>query len=584
MDLLNFVKKHLGEHKVKGHEITIKKCPYCGREKYKFGISEEKGLFQCFSGSCRKTGQVSQLYEKYNEEYNLKFKNPKSDMLQYARPTNNAIIEYFKTRGISEKTIKQNFFDVMSTINKEISFIYRKKFEVHSVKIRNIKEKKFTGRKYKEFTLWKLDYCDTDLPLIIVEGEIDQLSFEEQGINNVVSVPSGANSLEWIDTDFEEIEKFKTIILGLDNDKAGIECAKKIIKRLPDEAEIKIINYGNYKDANEIHLSGNNLQSYIECSKVIDEDYRIKMFEIQEGNEIRFSTGIPALNRKTGGIRTGELNIWTGKAGSGKSSILNQVMLNVMNSNNKCLIYTPELADGQYKEWTCRQLLTKSEGCFDKKYCDIRERDIFTIKKHISEKMSLWVDKHLINISNNKKLSDKEILRIIKREIKKNNIKFIVIDNLMKVIFEEENATNELKLHKDFINKLSELCKLYNISINLVAHPKKHNELEPDQYDIAGTANIPNLVDNIFYVRRIKKTDFEKDLKNKEEEYNAKGIKTLIMLLKSRDGENIGEWQEFCFNINKKTIYNFDEGEKTIPSWMEEKKENEDLPEIFRGL
>ena len=64
-DIFNFVKEKLGEYKVSGKEIIVKKCPYCGKEKHKFSINTEKGLFQCFSGSCRETGSIGKLYKKF---------------------------------------------------------------------------------------------------------------------------------------------------------------------------------------------------------------------------------------------------------------------------------------------------------------------------------------------------------------------------------------------------------------------------------------------------------------------------------------------------------------------------------------
>ena len=71
-----FVKEKLGEHKIQGKEILVKTCPYCGKSKHKFSINYERGLFQCFSGSCREVGSIGKLYRKFglidNSEYNPK--------------------------------------------------------------------------------------------------------------------------------------------------------------------------------------------------------------------------------------------------------------------------------------------------------------------------------------------------------------------------------------------------------------------------------------------------------------------------------------------------------------------------------
>lgn len=123
----------------------------------------------------------------------------------------------------------KNYFDIFSTTDNKISFVYRKTFDTNLIKIRTREEKceHYITKKIKDLCLWKLDYCDYNLPLVICEGEIDQLSFEEQGFYNAVSVPSGAGSLGWIDTEFSELEKFKEIIICFDMDKAGQENVKK---------------------------------------------------------------------------------------------------------------------------------------------------------------------------------------------------------------------------------------------------------------------------------------------------------------------------------------------------------------------
>ena len=573
MNILDFINKHLGEHKISGKEILVKKCPYCNNEKYKLSINTDKNLFQCFSGSCRTTGHISKLYNKFNvvaPEFKNNTKN--ADIKIYINPITEEIYKWFETeRKISRKTIKLNTFDVMSDKNGNVSFIYRKGFEVNSIKCRSIKEKKFYGEKIKDLTLWKLDFCDIEKPLIICEGEIDQLSFEEQGIENAVSVPAGVSSLSWIDTDFEILEKFETIYISFDSDKAGKEGIKKLIKRLPETCEIKIINYINLKDANEVHCEGLKLQDFIDNAYSLEDEYIIKMLDINTDKKDEvYSTGILSFDRAIGGIRTGELNLWTGQPGSAKSTILNQVMLNVLQQGVKGLVYTPELANKQYKDWTCRQLLDEGKGSFDKYFDEILKEENFIVKKEISDKMSFWLDKRLINITNKKNLTDKEILRLIIKHIKKNDVKFIIIDNLMKVIFEEE--VGEIKLHTNFLNSLSEICKDYNVSINLVAHPKKHDKTQPDQYDIAGTANIPNLVDNIYYLRRITDWCINNDFKDISEEIIQENVSTALMSLKSRYGKKIGEWNFYCFDVLRKSIYDFSEGKKHLNNWKENKE------------
>ncbi len=585
MELLQFVKEKLGEHKIQGKEILVKTCPYCGKSKHKFSINYERGLFQCFSGSCREVGSIGKLYRKFglidNSEY-----NPKTvDIKEYCSNITPSIIEFFKTRGITENTIKQNFFDIMSTVNNEISFIYRKKFEVHSIKVRSITEKRFSGKKLKDLTLWKLDFCDTDKPLIICEGELDQLSFEEQGISNAVSVPTGAGSLSWLDTDYEELEKFKTIILALDNDEAGQKAIKDIIKRLPEETEIRKINFLDYKDANEVLMAGLELKDFVKNSTILEEEHYLKLSEIdQQQEQLKFSTGSKIINRMIGGLRGGELSIWTGRGGSGKSTILNQMAITVAEQKGGVLIYSPELTDSQYKNWTTRQMIPSDHTDFlEKVYDTIEEEHKYYVKKKYSDLMSIWLDDNFNYISSGIKLTDKELLKIIVKDIKKYNSKFIVIDNLMKINFENTNDIYESQ--KVFVNELSEISKKFNVSINLVAHPKKHDPYNPDQYDIAGTSNMPNLVDNIYYFIQIGENDhegFKKYNKNNYDTITKNQVNAGMVCLKSREGKKVGKWEFLTFDATRKRIFHYTEFPNYADKWQKSLEEKE--YEMFEKL
>lgn len=558
-DIFTFVKDKLGEYKVSGKEIIVKKCPYCGKEKHKFSINTEKGLYQCFSGSCRETGTIGKLYRKYGL-IDYSGYNPKIvDIKEYCQNITENVKEFLLSRGITEKTVKQNFFDIMSTVNKEISFIYRKGFDVHSIKCRKTDTKEFRGKKLKDLTLWKLDYCDTTFPLIICEGELDQLSFEEQGIQNSVSVPAGCSSLSWIDTDFEQLEKFKEIILAFDSDQAGKEAVKKIFNRLPETVLVKSIDFGIYKDANEVHLANGDLKKYINSAETVDYEEYIKFSEIDiHSEEKRYSTGSLEWNRAIGCIRMGEVSIYTGSPGSGKSTALMQLALEVASQNGRPLIYTPELSDKQIKRWTLRQMLGRKHD--DKTYTwfdKMEEKQRIEIKKEHADKMSVWIDRKINFISSKVKKTQKEMLKTISRDIKKYKTDFIIIDNLMKLIFENENDI--WTEQKSFLDDLSTLAKTHNVSINLVAHPKKHDIDAPDIYDIAGSANMPNLVDNIYYFRRIVEEHFNRKncpFKDKKEEIINNDVSSAMISLKSREGKSIGKWELFTFDVVRKR-FNF---------------------------
>lgn len=583
IDIFNFVSKHLGEHKIRGKEIKVKTCPFCGR-KEKFSINYEKGFYQCFSGHCREVGSIGMLYRKYGlidyTEYNPKQNNELKGIMS---PITKEAKDFFLTRKITEKTIVKNYFDIFSTKDNKISFIYRKIFDVNLVKIRTTEKKceHYITKKIKDLCLWKLDYCDYDLPLVICEGELDQLSFEEQGFYNAVSVPSGAGSLGWIDTEFSELEKFKEIVLCFDMDKAGQDAVKKIIPRLPENCIVKVIDFGTLekengkmvKDANDIHMLGLNLMDYVNNAKILEIEEYVKMIDIDiHTEEEKFSTGSINFNKDIGCLRTGEVTIYTGSAGSGKSTVLMQMAIEVMEQEKRVLIYTPELKNSQFKRWTVKQMLGENlQDKLLKKYDAMEDTNKYEVKKEYTDKMSLWLDKRMNLISSNVTKSKMEMIKTIKRDIKRYNSKFIIIDNLMKIQFDDTNLNEE---QKDFVSQLSDIAKNFNVSINLVAHPKKHDMNFPNQYDVSGSSNMTNLVDNIYYFRRLTDSALEqKPFSTKAQELRQKNISCAMIVLKSREGKKIGDWIWFTFDIQRKRITHHLEAKEHFNNKWETEKE-----------
>ena len=88
--------------------------------------------------------------------------------------------------------------------------------------------------------------------IIITEGEIDAMSVHQlsPGIP-VLSMPSGASNLDWIDNDWEALQRFERVHILTDMDEAGERAALAIAKRLGQARCLRIPVPAPFKDANE---------------------------------------------------------------------------------------------------------------------------------------------------------------------------------------------------------------------------------------------------------------------------------------------------------------------------------------------
>lgn len=278
----------------------------------------------------------------YDERESLEnYKFPIDDSVE---DSSNAVA-YLKKRGFTEETIK--FFDIGQTKKGDVQFKLKDiNGRLVGVKYRHAHAVKHGESKYwwqgdcsPCYSLFNINHIDITQPLTICEGYLDAMAIWQSGNHNVVSIPGGATDLNWIKYNFDFLEKFKKIILWLDNDTAGEEGTKKIVQKLgeyrcyivesPDYAQEAVEEY--YKQFNQEKpirkTDANNVMIAIDGSAVLKmiadakavENPRVKHLfdyeEMQLQNVPNISFGIKALNKVLYGNFQNTLTLITGTAG-----------------------------------------------------------------------------------------------------------------------------------------------------------------------------------------------------------------------------------------------------------------------------
>jgi twinkle protein len=107
--------------------------------------------------------------------------------------------DWLKSRGISKTTADKmklfsaaKFFNKLGAEKDSIGFPYYRNGALVAAKYRSFPDKAFTQDSGGAHDFFGIDNVEKGQPIIVVEGEIDCLTLIEAGINNVVSVPSGA--------------------------------------------------------------------------------------------------------------------------------------------------------------------------------------------------------------------------------------------------------------------------------------------------------------------------------------------------------------------------------------------------------
>ena len=512
-------------------------CPFChgGEKKEKsFAINANSGLWNCLRGNnCGKSGTFFQLQEELGDKPNpidpfvIKQKKDKEYVVPKVVkiPLSEISIKYLmETRKFSKNTISK--FDLFENLKGEINIPYYKNNTIVNVKSRSKYVKKDMKQCSKaEPTLFnrdnvKINNDKNENLLIIVEGEYDCMALTQYGIENVTSVPNGTKALGWIENEWDFLEQFNEIYLVMDNDIAGQDAIKPLVNRL-GIWRCKSVRLP-YKDANECLVNGVSNEEIAHCFENAEEftpdeiksagEYCKEVIDIFKNPDKYkgFDTGFPELTEALQGWRKGELTVWSGMGGSGKSTILNQTCLYSGSLGIKCCISSLELRPSRYLKWAISQALGTENPSED---------EII--------KCMEWFDTWLYVLDVDGTVYGSKIFELFEYTARKYGAEVFIIDSLMKVRL-RGNDDNMSKIQ--FIDDLTTFAKKFDVIVHLVAHSRKQfdDNDRPDKSAVKGVVEITDLADNVIIIWR-------NNSKGKGDLENEEGFDALLMVKKNRE-------------------------------------------------
>ena len=514
-------------------------CPKCG-DKNSFAINLETGAFQCFrQNKCGIKGSFFDFQRLMGDEPFIR--REKTYSLPTTKPerVNEKVYQWFEKRKITQDTVDK--FPVgLSSDGQSVMFLYRQEGKLVNIKYRSMAEKKFFAEKDCKRILWNRDNIKGD-KLYITEGEADCMALYEYGITGV-SIPSGISDLSWIENDWKFLEGFKEIYLLMDNDKAGQSSIEGIVNRLGKWRCRSVIL--SCKDVNECLINGLSKEDFQNCidnaiefniSELKHCDYFVDEISEYKNNPFKLYGTITSTFKLTEllkGWRAGELSVWTGQNGAGKSTFLSQEVIHLLRQGKKVCMGSFEMPPRKYLFWLIKQALKKNE---------ITDYDVNSVLNEFAE--NLFIIDFLGEIE------PKTLFEIMEFGARKYGIDFFVIDSLMKI----KLTADERKVYweqKNFVNKLADFVKEFKCHVHLVAHPRKGkaDDYETNKSDIAGSGDITNIADNVLMVYRYSEDQIEQRRKANKDLYNS-----YLEVKKNREHGELGK-VGFYFNKEFKTF------------------------------
>lgn len=436
------------------------------------------------------------------------------------------VYRYLSMRGISKRTI--DAADVREDPSGNIAFHYYDTNDVLClVKYRPSRKIDKSKGDIKAWCqkdadtmplLFNMNRVNIDAPLLVCEGEIDCLAAIEAGWSNAVSVPFGANNYAWIEENFEWLEQFENIIICADNDEAGIKMQKECVFRLGSWRTkfIEIPPVHICEDGSKFAMKDLNHVLYYEGKQavleLIDNAKDSPVDSVSDFSEITnvdldaidgISTGVDSLDKRLMRLFYGSFNIITGVNGSGKSSFLSSLVCNAIDSGQNAFLYSGELPNFQSKNWINYILA----GQRNVNQYQSNGATFWKVTREAQEKINDYYRGRLFIYKDGYDHKVESLLKAMEDTTRKYGVKLHIIDNLTSVNL-ECNDNNKYQKQEEFVTKLIDFAKRYNVTVCLVVHPHKIETMRRlTKMDIQGISAIIDLAHRIISLYRVTSED-----------------------------------------------------------------------------
>lgn len=285
-------------------------------------------------------------------------------------------------------------------------------------------------------------------------------------------------------------------------------------------------------------------------------------------------SGIPIIDQRGLGWRRGDVTIWSGFRGCGKSSLLSNMILNASEKQFKNAIYTGELVDVQFKQWLYLQAAGKQ---YNRKF---GQSDYYYTPDYIADKIDKWIDKYVWLFNNKYGDNFMQISEQLRRLKDEQDLDVAYFDNLMVLNYRELDQ-DKYERQGILLQKCEDLAKELNIHIHIVAHPNKSSGfIRVD--NISGSGDISNKADNVMLMHRINQ-DFKNNAKGVINPYLYSDILTsgctnAIEIGKFRTkGSLVGEFVKLYFEMESNRLKN-SVAESLNYSWNDDVANMPELP------
>tara|TARA_E500000318_G_scaffold83691_1_gene79393 strand:- start:332 stop:1957 length:1626 start_codon:yes stop_codon:yes gene_type:complete len=311
--------------------------------------------------------------------------------------------------------------------------------------------------------------------LVITEGELDALAVAQacldfnKRIYPVVSIPS-ANQLQILLQQREWIRRFDSVIIWFDNDDAGSKAIHEASKIIGFD-KVKIVS-SDQKDASDLYMKHGakevtnviwNAQKYNPAGILSGEVIWEKFIERQNTESIPYPSCLNGLNEKLRGMRQGEITLFTSGTGSGKSTVIKEIIWHLLRTSkdDRIGLISLEESVGDTAEKFIGMTINKRIG------------DVPTSQEELRTGFNLvFKDERLILLDHQGSVDDSSLIDKIEY-MALMGCKYLFLDHITIAVSEGSEGLSGNEAVDKVMSDLLKIVKKHNIWLGIVSHLRK---------------------------------------------------------------------------------------------------------------
>jgi twinkle protein len=196
-------------------------------------------------------------------------------------------------------------------------------------------------------------------------------------------------------------------------------------------------------------------------------------------------------------FRRGEVTVWAGQNGHGKTDVTTQVALSLLGQGERVCVASFEM-----KPVTTIGRMVRMYAGTNPFSVEYQGDSGLKVLDELYDEFGGWTTNGLWLYDQTGTARPDTVLGMVKYCANELGIGHVFVDSLMKCVKDEDDYNGQ----KAFIDQACAIAKDYNIHVHVVHHLKKPAKEDnmPDKHDTKGSGSITDQIDNLFMVWRNK--------------------------------------------------------------------------------